>query len=172
MILDRSNQKQGRRAGFTLLEMVVVMWALGMALALGTALIVTAQRAAVMGEVASERLTSRAELARQFRDDVSGAEAAPEKLGDVLAGPTCLILRMPGGSTVVYRREADALDRVERIGGREAVRRIPLGRADTRTEFVRPGGGSGVVTLRVTEPREHGPGRVSELSAALGGNLR
>ena len=168
MILGR----RARRTGFTLIEMTVVMWALGVAIALGTALVLATKQSARLSEASSERLSLWAELARQFRDDVAQAEAAPDKVGDTTAGPARLILQMRGGTVVEYQRENDTLERIERAGGQKTTKRFPLGRASVKTEFVRPGEGAKVVTLRLTDDREKGAGRASEVAAALGGDWR
>ena len=161
-----------RRRGFTLLEVLVVMWAMSIALLLGTQLIVAALKVGRIGQDADTRAAQRAELAREFRGDVARAEAAPDRLGDVAAGPQCLILRMPGGTAVVYRWEGNVLKRVERTGDRETVRVFPLGAKLSRVEFRRPAGGAGVGTLRTTEATKEGRERTADLSAALGGDLR
>jgi len=172
MICRGNARRMGRRAGFTLLEMVIVMWGLAAAMLIGGALILTTTKANRMGETTWGRLNVRADLAKQFRLDVGRAEAAPDKLDDQTAGPNCLILRMPGGSTVVYRLEPDGLMRVSRAGGRESTRVVQVGAAGAQVAFVRPTSPTGVVTLRITEPRQVGAAAVSEISAALGGALR
>lgn len=150
------------------------MTALGVALALGVTLIITTLRADQLGEATSTRVSRRAELARQFRADVADAAAAPDTLGDQTAGPTRLLLTTPGGGSVVYRWDANTLERVERTAAAaaETVRVVPVGPAGTVVELVRPAGGAGVVTIRVTEPTPNGLMRRAEISAALGGNRR
>jgi type II secretory pathway pseudopilin PulG len=171
MILVHTNTRRSRRA-FTLLEMVVVMWAMGLITLLGVALMLTMLKTSTMGEAIGEWLSRRAELARQFREHIARAEAAPEQSGAVRVGSTTLILTMPGGSTVIYYREPKMMVRLERTGKTESIRNLPLDRPDTKTEFLRPTGGSGVFTLRLTETNGSGPVRASEFSAVLGGNLR
>jgi hypothetical protein len=114
-------------------------------------------------------VSRRHELARQFRDDVARARAAPDSLGGLAAGPALLILQMPDQSAIVYRWENDALERVERTGKTENRRSAPLGTKKASIEFVRD---SGMITLRITEPAGSGPAKRSDLSAALGGNWR
>src|SRR5438874_9061798 len=92
-----------RREGFTLIELLVVMSVLIMSLVLGATLLLAAMRADQAGAATLRRLAWRAELIDQFRADVARAAAAPERLGDLAAGPACLILQMPGGAHVVYR---------------------------------------------------------------------
>lgn len=169
----RSRRARPRRAGFTLLELVVVMWAVGIGLAAGTALLVTVVKTDRVGSATADRISVRTELAGRFRADVGRAEAAPDAAGGLAAGESTLLLRLPGGAVVVYHWTDDHLERRETVGGREHVRVVPVGRPGSRGVFLRPPpGGAGVVTLRITEPKSVGPGTVSELTAALGGSLR
>jgi type II secretory pathway pseudopilin PulG len=161
------------RPGFTLTEMVVVIWGLGICMLIGGALIVTTLRADRAGEAAANRLSVREALANRFREDVARAEAAPERLGDLTAGPTCLLLQIHRGSSVVYRWQDDVLERIERNGDNpEARQKIPIDLSVTAIEFIRSGGKSALITLRVSEAFRHGPTQRAELSAALGGDRR
>jgi type II secretory pathway pseudopilin PulG len=152
--------------------MLVVMIVLGVCMALGAGLIVTSLKAGKVAEATDNRVSRRQELSRQFRDDVARASASPQKHGELAAGPALLILQKPGDSSVVYRWENKKLERIERIGEKETRRLVPVGPEGTEVEFVRPSEGTGLVTLRTTEPSGSGPAKRSELSAALGGNLR
>lgn len=160
----------GRRAGFTLTEMVVVMWALGVALSIGALLLVSATRAGSLGASADTRATLRGELGRTFRADAARAEAAPDKLGDVAAGPQRLFLRLPGDTVVTYEWADGKLLRTERKGDEETRRTLPLPSAHVRVEFPRPK--DGLATLRLVETPPGGTERTADVSAALGGDLR
>ena len=164
----RSHQSCSRRA-FTLIEMLVVMGALGVCLFLGTTLIVTSLKADRLGTTAANRVSERLELARQFRDDAHQANAAPDQLGDIEAGPTVLILQRSDKSAVVYRWADDKLERTVRVGETETKQFLPAGPEKTRVEFVRA---AGVVTLRVVTAKDHGPAAEAEIAAAVGGDLR
>ncbi len=174
MILREGDRGRRRRAGFTLMEMVVVMWGMGIALAMGLALIFTTASTNRVGSVAADRIGHRSELARQLRRDVGRAETTLDRIDDFKASDACLILRMPGGSVIVYQWRGKALERREKVGGKERVQILPIAPRETETKvvFIRPAASTGVVTLRVTERKPHGPEDVSELSAALGGILR
>ena len=148
------------------------MGALSVCLFLGTALVVTTLKASRTGEAAANQVSRRQDLARHFRDDVARAKAAPDKLGDLEAGPGCLILQMPGGSAVSYQWNKDSLERSERIDGNETRRQVPIGPKGTQVEFVRPSAKNGIVTLRLSEPVTNGSSSRSDLSAALGGDWR
>jgi type II secretory pathway pseudopilin PulG len=161
------------RRGFTLTEIVVVIWGLGICLLIGGALIVTTMKANRAGEAAMNRLSVREALANQFRADVARAETAPERLGDLTAGPACLLLQTPRGSSVVYCWQDDKLERIDRDGdGREMLQRVPVGPTVTAIEFIRSGGKAALITLRISEVSGRGPTRRAELSAALGGEQR
>jgi prepilin-type N-terminal cleavage/methylation domain-containing protein len=166
-----SRSRTRPRSGFTLLEMTVVMLALGVVMLLGAELIVAGLKADGAGVAADTRAALRGELAREFRRDVAGAESAPDQLGDAAAGPDRLIRQMPGGAAVVYEWRDDKLTRAERGGGDGEARRVlPLAPGRARVEFARPK--DGLVTLRLVESPKAGAERVTDLSAALGGNLR
>lgn len=161
------------RRGFTLMEMVVVFFALGVGMFVGGALLLTASKVERSSEVASERMSRRLDLARQFRDDVARAQSAPQKFRNITAGPALLILQMPGQSTIVYQWENDELERFERKGEIETMRQsLPIASKGTTVEFIRPPNKEGIVSLRLTEPAGRGPARQTEFSAALGGNTR
>ncbi|QDU23109.1 type II secretion system protein [Urbifossiella limnaea] len=159
-------RRTGRRAGFTLLEMVVVMWGMGVAMAVGGFVLVTAFRATKLGEAADTRTAYRAELGRVFRADVARAEAAPEMHNDLSAGADRLFLRLPGGAVVTYEWTDEGLFRAE---GQSRMP-LPLGSAQERVEFPRPA--NGVATLRLVQTIPGGVVRTAEVSAALGGDAR
>ena len=161
------------RRAFTLTEMVVVIWGLGVCLLIGGALIATTIKANRAGEVCINRLSLREALANRFREDVARAEAAPERLGDLTAGPACLLLQMPGDLSVVYSWDEGTLERVERDRDQGETRQnVPVGPTVTAIEFIRSGGKAAIITLQISEAFGHGPTRRAELSAALGGDRR
>jgi prepilin-type N-terminal cleavage/methylation domain-containing protein len=160
-----------RRCGFTLLEVTVVMWALGILLLLGTALLVGTFQVQRAAATALNHLSVRNTLADQFRADVARAVAAPDSADQELAGPTCLLLRHAEGGQTVYRWKDGHLERSRLPGGE--TRRLPVGPEGTTVEFFRPGTELGVVTMRLSLPRPHGNAPlVLEIAAALGGDLR
>jgi len=163
--------RTARRSGFTLLEMAIVMVALGLVLLLVSATLVGSLRAERLTARVSHRLLTQAELADRFRADVAGATAAPVSLREWAAGPACLILAMPGGKHVVYRWHDDELERTEVAGKARSSRTLPLG-DDAAPEFARSADGR-VLSLRLAEPPGRGgANRVVEVAAALGGDLR
>jgi hypothetical protein len=161
------------RRGFALVEMLAIMGAVGLALALGTAGLVGGFKVQQSVDDTHRRLTTRIALTDEFRADVARAVATRKELGDLEAGPTCLILRLADGSHVYYRWHKGSLERGTVPGpARPHGRSIsPDGSA---VEFRQGGPGGRLITLRVTETNpETGQVRLREdISAALGGDLR
>lgn len=162
----------GRRPGFTLIEMHIIMMALTVCMLLGTVMILAAMKTSQSSLFTVSRLSVRKELARQFRTDVATSDSRPEKAGIFTAGPNCLILGKPGDSRVIYRWQDNALERIEQIGTKESKHGVSVGLHRTHVEFVPACDAKNLVTMRLTEPEGRGPGKISELSACLGGDLR
>jgi type II secretory pathway pseudopilin PulG len=160
------------RAGFTLLEMMVVMWGLGIALVLGATLLAATIRADRFGAITLRNLTWQSELADQFRTDVARTIAVPDSLGALTRGPQCLILRLHDGTHVIYQWQDGQLERTVRTGDAETRRPLPVGSQDMSVEFDRPGGDRPLLILRLIEAPPHGTARQTQISAALGGDLR
>jgi len=159
------------RFGYSLIEMLVVMFALTAVMGLGGAVLLTAMRADQVGAATLRGLTRHTELADQFRADVARAMEAPAKLGDLVAGPACLILHT-GAEHIIYRWNDGKLDRTVRTGSQETRRPIALASANATVEFSRPAGERPLLTVRVIESPPHGMTRHVEVSAALGGDTR
>ena len=161
------------RGGFTLLEILTAIWALGFVLLIGTAAIVGSikiERAASSG---SNRMMAQAALADQFRHDVGMAVDAPRTLLPIEASPTCLILRMGDGSHVVYRWENDHAERYEIADTGTVQKRLGNGSSCVDMKFVRTGPQERLVTMHLTESRgQPAIDRHKEISAALGGEHR
>ena len=162
-----------RRSGFTLLEIMVVIAALGLIMLLGTVTLLGTMRIERATESVFHRLSAHADLSDQFRLDVARANAAPDKLEKLVAGPTCLLLRLADGHHVAYRFEAGVLTRSELDGASTTQRTMPLGSELVRVEFGRAESAPKMITLRLTEP----PGRTLsrhpiEITATMGGDLR
>jgi type II secretory pathway pseudopilin PulG len=160
-----------RRTAFTLIEMLGVMAMTSMLVGFGMALLLTAMRADQAASAMLRDLSRNAELADQFRADVGRADAAPERLGEFTAGPTCLILGA-GNSHVVYQWKDHRLTRIERDKGPDTSRPVAINPEDTTLEFSRTGSQRPIITVRVVETPGRGTPRTSEISAALGGDVR
>ncbi len=162
------------RAGWTLIEILVVMWVTGILLLVGTATLLGAVRTQEAASAAHRDLAERGAFAAEFRADVAAAEAAPDAAGELKAGPTCLLLRTPGGGQIVYRWAGGKLERSASAGPKTARRWLTPGRDVTAVAFGRAGPDGRLITLRLTESL--GPNaaekRQSAVAAALGGDLR
>jgi len=156
------------RAAFTLLEVSVAMWAVGILLLLGVGTLVGILKIEQAGVAVDRNLAERAALSKMFRTDVANAVSAPDS-----AGPTCLILQTPGQERIEYRWENGKLERSQATGSKTSRRRVPTGSAVTNVEFLRQGADGRLITLRLIE--SIGPARVKRhtaIAAALEGDLR
>jgi prepilin-type N-terminal cleavage/methylation domain-containing protein len=160
-----------KRRGFALLEILCVLFMMGILLSLGSVLLLTVLRADHVGAATIDEITRRAELADQFRTDVAAAIETPAKLGEFTAGRECLILHTATGH-VVYRWHDGTLERNARGGGPDVRRPISFNPENTTVEFIRGPGDRPLVTVRVVESPPRGAVKTVEISAALGGDLR
>jgi prepilin-type N-terminal cleavage/methylation domain-containing protein len=161
----------GHRSGFSLVEIVVVMAALGVLMLLGTSILVGTFQVQRAAATALNQLSERNTLADQFRADASRAIAAPDRADQWTANPTCLLLRQAEGGHMVYRWQEGRLERSRLPSGE--TQRLPVGPEGAAVEFLRPSTNRGVVTLRLSLPRSHGTVTPAlEIAAALGGDLR
>jgi len=165
-------RRRTSRTGFTLIEILVVMAVMTVALGLGTTLLLAAMRTDQVGTATLHRLSWRAQLADQFRADVAGAAAAPDRLGDRTAGPACLILRTPAGTHVVYQWQGAKLIRIVGTGDTETRTPVVPDVPELSGEFIRTDGDRPLVTLKLVETPALGTARRAEVAAAVGGDLR
>lgn len=161
------------RPGITLVELMVVIALLVVLMLLIGTTLWTAVRVEGADHAAFDRMSAQRMLADEFRADVRGAVAASAELGDLKAGPDCLILDM-AGRHVIYRWDGEQLRRIERAGEQESVRGVAIGGEWISVEFAVRDGGR-VLSLRLLESRGVGPSRRNwpvEIAAALGGDRR
>jgi hypothetical protein len=137
-----------------------------------TATLIGAFRAERLTTSVSNRRAAVEELADQFRLDVATASAAPEKWKDDMAGPSCLLLRRPDGQHLMYRWEADRLERRELGEPDPVVRPMALGGDTFKVEFVRSSEDHPLIVLKISEVRNGITMPRLEVRAALGGDLR
>lgn len=164
-------ESASRRSGFSLLEMLIVMWALGIAMMLGAAILAGAIRAYLAVLASQNHLSQKSVLADQFRTDVRQAVSTPDRAEQWQASPTCLVLRRLDGSHVIFVWKDRQLERFDRGGGK--AQKIGIDLESTEVEFLRPGKDTAVVTLRFTQQIRHVKApRVQDVTAALGGDLR
>lgn len=163
---------RSRRPGFTLIEMCMVMAALALLSGVAAVALVGALRLQRSSADALDRMSAWRDLADQFRADVAGATAVPERRGDDVAGPACLLLTLGAEDQVVYRVEGERLVREEYVGGARHRREVARGKGLTAFEFERADGGR-LVTLRLFTLGADGRRRPAvAFAAALGGDLQ
>jgi type II secretory pathway pseudopilin PulG len=161
-----------RRPGYTLFEMIAVVGVIGVAVTMSMSLILGAFQVERTANTTHKRLTTRTALIDEFRADVSRATAAPASKGDLKAGPTCLILSLPGDVCVYYRWHEGVLER-DQLPGLPKPHQRGAGFDVTAVTFDRSGSGDRLITMTLTEAVGTGNLRhQSEISAALGGDLR
>lgn len=169
---------QGHRAsGAMLLETLVLMTGLGAGMAVGGAALVLTLKTQHAADLAHRRLVERRALAELFRADVNHATGTLDQTSlegnQVVACPTCLILRGPGKQQVIYRWASGQLERIA-VTGTEVIRQpVPVGPEIGSTELVRGSGKNPLITLKLHQEVLRGhPERSFELEAALGGEWR
>jgi prepilin-type N-terminal cleavage/methylation domain-containing protein len=160
-----------RRPAFTLLEMLVVMTAIVVLLALTAQVLWAMVRIERAAAADFQRTLAQAALADQFRADVAAAADAPARLNDATADRRCLILKN-GTDWVVYKWDGKQLNRTASGMARRGALSAGVDEADV--EFTRAADGR-LITLRLTETHGQGSARHTrpvEITAALGGDLR
>jgi type II secretory pathway pseudopilin PulG len=162
------------RGGFSLLELLSVIWVLSLLLFLGITTLVGAMKIEQTITAAANRQMQRTMLADQFRSDVATAVATPDQLDRFQASRDCLILRLADGNTVIYRFEASRLERAEVVQDGVTALWVSQGPALGSVEFVSTGeSGQRLLTLRYRELASAGTrDRTGEISAALTGDAR
>ncbi len=161
-----------RRPGFTLIETLTVMAALGLLVEVLAVVLVGALRLEKASARALDRMSTRRDLADQFRADVAQADQAPEQWQDEAAGPTCLILARGRDRHVVYRCAEGRLLRTETVGGAAHRREVAPGDR-AAVEFERSGAGGRLLTLRLFLLNEDGTRQqAARITAALGGDVQ
>jgi hypothetical protein len=156
-----------------LLETLVIMFALGVVMMLGTATLLGIIQMAHATTAGFDRQLQRSVLADEFRADVAQAADAPANVGEVTAGSTCLILRKTDLRHIIYRWDNHELERSEVTGSGTSRRRLAVGRTGAAVEFSRAGNARRLIILRLRQPWGSGKRqRQLEITAALGGDLR
>jgi hypothetical protein len=154
-----------RRRAFYLLELVVIMAALQVFLAIVVGLLWAAIRVERSTAADFERTLIQGHLADQFRTDVAGATAA-----EIPADLRRVVLVNPGAPTISYDWDGEKLQRS--AGASRQI--LPLGVEQAGVEFIRTADGR-LVTLRLSETRGPASARRTErieITAALGGDVR
>jgi type II secretory pathway pseudopilin PulG len=153
-----------RRAGFSLVELLVVLTMLAMTLSLSAVLVATVGRSERLASATVERVARHAELADLFRADAAAADG-------VDLAPDRLTFRLPGGKAVTYAVEGAAMSRTEQVADQPPRRRaLKPGPAEAAVEFFRPA--NALVGYRVTEQGGKLVGLSLEVVAAMSGGGR
>jgi hypothetical protein len=119
------------------------------------------------------RVTTQAQLADQFREDVGQSIGFIDSFRDERASPERLILQIADDQYIVYRWAKERLVRHEIRGATESVLNLPAGGEHIEVQFDMPEPGGRIATLRLTESRGVGRSRKNwplEISATLGGD--
>jgi len=160
------------RRGFTLVELIVVMWFLGVALVVGTAILMATFRLERFAAGTIQRVSRLSQLADGFRDDVALAAEAPKSRGEFRQGPDCMILRQPGDVWVVYQWTAGRLWRHRLSEDSAARREVATGPGEVAIAFEPADGVGPLITMRLTEVDRERPRLTWTFSAGLGGGRR
>src|SRR5438309_2160512 len=110
---DRTIRTANHRAGFTLIEILLVMSLLSIALMLSVATILGAFRIEEATSASLRRQVLLVTMADRFRADVAGSVAAPRSFQNLSSGAACLILRRSDGRHIAYRSGGEGLERCE-----------------------------------------------------------
>jgi hypothetical protein len=148
-----------------LLELVAIMAALQVFLAIMVGLLWAAIRVERSTAADFQRTLAQGNLADQFRTDVAGATSV-----EIGADRKQLLLVQPDAKKLIYRYDREKL---ERSAG-AATQILPLGVEEAAVEFTRSADGR-LITLRLTAPRGPASAQRAEhvdITAALGGNVR
>ncbi|CAN5353284.1 hypothetical protein BH10PLA2_BH10PLA2_33490 [soil metagenome] len=172
MIRNQRSLRLPARRGFTLLEILVVLWGTGILTVFGCILLVGMFKVHQANSEFRQRVTRHETFVDQFRDDVASALTAPATSGKWKAGSGCLVLQKPDASTIVYA-ETDGEWR-RSLEPKAASYALHPGPDGTKLEFVRSGPDNRLVTMRILAPQtRHGAKRDPvEITAALGGDVR
>lgn len=160
------------RAGFTLLELIVVMWALGFLMLVGALLVVAALKTDQSARNTVNRLSQHSQLADRFRADVARAEGAafPKEPEQQRETPSSLVLRMSEKHHVMYLWKDGHIDRVEEADSK-SYQQFSVGNDCADVEFLWTDLNNPVLTLRLIRTSKEGSS-VLDISAALRGDLR
>ena len=128
-----------KRTGFSLIELLVVMFAIGVIMLLLTNILLAILKTEYAAIEAFDHMHKEAELADLFRGEVAQATGVPEFDQDFKASPLCMLLKKEDGVLVVLRGADGMLERVTLDRAKRDVREFPLESEETRVEFERQG---------------------------------
>lgn len=151
---------KGRRAGYSLLEMLIVVAVLSIAINLCGSLFVSASRMSAVSTQALDRLGGVEELRREFTEAVRASAGVVEACGPYTTGAQTVVLRMPPVDGHARFRvlgtlgEADRFSRfdLEMVNG--AVEPVLMVTYRQRVDGVAFSTGSGAITLELKAKRD------------------
>jgi hypothetical protein len=148
-----------------LIEVMLLLLALGAAMALGTALMMVAIRANASAAATLLQVTTQPALADRFRQDVAAARSVqfpPERESESSVSGE-IILRRSDTERITYRFDNGKLLRIERQDDKVTRDELPLGAGSRAVSFRR---GEGTVTMHL-----HGKA-AQDITAAVGGDRK
>jgi hypothetical protein len=158
------------RHAFTLVEIMTVMFGLGVAMSLGTVILAGMLRIQKTSQMSLERTSARSALADQFRTDVAGSRGLMKELGDVRAGESCLILR-GNGRCIVYRFQEGRVERQDRSMDGTVLHRALLAPQADRIRFTWDHGNQRLIAMSLEQSADNPHDcRTWVYRAALGGD--
>ncbi len=155
--------RQLRRRGWTLIEMIVVMFCLSLLMSLLATVMWGVFGIQAAATASFEDLQSEARLADRFRADVADARDTPELARDFKADPMCLILRGDDGAFIIYLVEEGRVVRKVMRADDFEVDAFRVGGESVVGEFTRDGR---TLTLTLRGPKRG----TLNVTACLGGN--
>ncbi len=132
-------RRPSTRRGWTLIEMIVVMFCLAVLLSLIGSIMWAVFRIQASATASFEELQSEARLADRFRADVAESRETPELAADFKADSLCLILRGEDGALIIYRVVHGRVDRTVLRADDSETESFRIGGADVVGEFSREG---------------------------------
>jgi hypothetical protein len=152
-----------RRPGFSLLELLGVLFGLAVLLALFASVFWGLYRVGESSERSATHVRQQALLIDQFRGDIAECREMAGIGGDYESSPICLFER-PNGETLTYRWHDGVLERALLRDDRRDTQVVAVGADDATVSFGRKGK---LVTMTVASPRRS----PLVIAAALGGDL-
>jgi type II secretory pathway pseudopilin PulG len=152
-----------RRRGFSLLELLGVLFGLAVLLALFATVFWGLYRVGESSERSATRVRQQALLIDQFRGDISECREAAGLGGDYESSPMCLVERVQG-ETLIYKWHDGVLERAVLRDERRETQVLAVGADDATVSFGRKGK---LVTMTIASPRRS----PLVIAASLGGDL-
>jgi hypothetical protein len=161
-----------RRHAFTLVEILTVMIALSVVMAMSTVILAGIFRIQKASQLALERTGARFALVDQFRTDVARSRAVLKNLGESRASEACLILLGSKGC-IVYRFQEGRVERQDTSLDGTVLHGAMLGPQADRLRFTRDDHNPRLIAMSLEQSADRPHDRRTWLfQAALGGDWR